>query len=246
MTPSVFSIVSTRNPACTEYYSQYEEVPSSNRYANRIRASLINCLKAFKQTTGSLPVKIIIYRAGIADSEFENVIEHEGNQIKHALLSKDMCDSETTPYDEAYEPEYSYIVIRRNNRHRFYTKNPTKGDKLVNLPSGTVIDHTVTTKNVFDFFIVPQESSRPTLCPLNCNIIANTCKLKPEQFQTLTYKLCHLYYNVPAAVPKPCVVQYAKKCAKMIGETKVLRRNRNCTDPTCQIPEAMRHTLYYL
>ena len=92
-----------------------------------------------------------------------------------------------------------------------------------NPPSGTVVDDVVTLPERYDFFLVSQSVRQGTVNPTSYNIIENDTQLRPEHFQKLTYKLCHLYYNWPGTVRVPAVCQYAHKLAYLIG-TSVHRK----------------------
>ncbi|CAB0013898.1 unnamed protein product [Nesidiocoris tenuis] len=47
----------------------------------------------------------------------------------------------------------------------------------------------------YDFFLVSQAVNQGTVSPTNYNVIYDALKLKPDQIQRITYKLCMMYYN---------------------------------------------------
>ena len=51
----------------------------------------------------------------------------------------------------------------------------------------------------YDFFVVSQAVRQGTVGPTHYNVISDSSTLKPDHFQRLTYKLCHLYYNWPVS-----------------------------------------------
>lgn len=103
-----------------------------------------------------------------------------------------------------------------------------------NPPPGTILDHTVTRRYLYDFYLVPQSVRQGTVNPThyigklylgikgNFNnfftVLHDTCKLKPDHVQRLCYKLCHLYYNWPGTIRVPAPCQYAHKLAGMVGQ----------------------------
>lgn len=51
----------------------------------------------------------------------------------------------------------------------------------------------------YDFYIVSQTSNSGTVTPTHYNVIYDTKGLTPNQVQCLTYRLCHMYYNLPVS-----------------------------------------------
>ena len=73
---------------------------------------------------------------------------------------------------------------------------------------GAVVDHTITSKDKFDFFLVSQHVGQGTVTPTHYIVVYDDTKLKPDHIQRLSYKLTHLYYNWSGTirVPAPCQV----------------------------------------
>ena len=80
---------------------------------------------------------------------------------------------------------------------------------MANPPPGTIVDHTFTRRNWWDFFLVSQHVNQGTVSPTHY-IVVYDGGLKPDNLQKLTYKMAHMYYNWPGTirVPAPCQVRY--------------------------------------
>lgn len=61
----------------------------------------------------------------------------------------------------------------------------------------------VTREEWYDFYIVSQTSQDGTVTPTHYNVIYDTKDLYPDQVQCLTYKLCHMYYNLSSVIQVP-------------------------------------------
>ena len=93
-------------------------------------------------------------------------------------------------------------------------------DTYVNPGPGTVIDCGVTLPDHHDFFLIPQSVRQGTVNPVNFNLCHDTgVGLNMDQYQKLTFWLCHLYYNWPGVVRVPAPVQYAHKLAFLVGQS---------------------------
>ena len=61
--------------------------------------------------------------------------------------------------------------------------------------------------------------------------------MKADKVHELTFKLTHLYYNLPGTVRVPAPVQYAHKLASLIGES---------VHGGVDVAPSMKDKLYYL
>jgi aubergine len=104
-----------------------------------------------------------------------------------------------------------YIIVSKRINTRIFI-----GDK--NPPPGTVADSEITLPERYDFFLVSQCVRQGTVSPTSYNIIRDEFGLKPDQIQTLTYRMCHLYYNWSGTVRVPAMCQYAHKLAFLVGQ----------------------------
>lgn len=111
-----------------------------------------------------------------------------------------------------------------------------KGDSQYNNPDpGSVLDHTITRKNLYDFYLIPQSVRNATVTPSHYIVLEDQIDFKPDILQRVSYKLCYMYYNWPGAVRVPACCQYAHKLCALVGES--MKR-----DPA----EVLSDKLYYL
>lgn len=65
-----------------------------------------------------------------------------------------------------------------------------------------------------------QNVTQGTVAPTYYNVIQDGFnKGRADVMQTMTYKLCHLYFNWSGTTRIPAVVQYAKKLAFLVGQS---------------------------
>ena len=79
---------------------------------------------------------------------------------------------------------------------------------MSNAPPGTIVDHAITRKEFYDFFLVSQHVRQGTVTPTHYIIVHDSTSFQVDHMQKLSYKLTHLYYNWPGTirVPAPCQV----------------------------------------
>ena len=88
------------------------------------------------------------------------------------------------------------IIVKKRGCSRFFAKNT---HQLYNPPPGTVIDHTITHQNWFDFYLISQCARQGTAAPTHFNVIwgkeSNSSCFNCYIFMTLdrtTYKVDHI------------------------------------------------------
>lgn len=72
---------------------------------------------------------------------------------------------------------------------------------------GCVIDHTITRRHMYDFFLVPQSVRQGTVSPTHYIVVHDSANFAPDILQRLSFKLCFLYYNWPGTVRVPACCQ---------------------------------------
>merc|ERR1712110_1015971 len=79
------------------------------------------------------------------------------------------------------------------------------GKELDNPPPGSIVDHTVTKRDWYDFFLVSQHVGQGTVSPTHYIVIHDSLDLPGDAVQRLSYKLTHMYYNWPGTVRVPAL-----------------------------------------
>ena len=168
---------------------------------------------------------MIVFRDGVSDSQLSLSATYEAEQFNKAF---DIID-------EKYKPGFAFIVVQKRINTRIFFKIG-KGKELDNPPPGTILDHTVTKRDWYDFFLVSQVLSfvptfflgfnlyfvqhvgQGTVSPTHYIVILDSLELPVDAVQRISYKLTHMYFNWPGTVRVPAPCQYAHKLAYQVGE----------------------------
>ena len=75
---------------------------------------------------------------------------------------------------------------------------------------GTIVDHTVTSRHYFDYYLVSQHVNQGTVSPTHYIVLRDGGQWPPDALQKLAYKACHLYYNWCGTVRVPAPVQVSR------------------------------------
>jgi len=204
---SVCAFIATSNEAKTKYFSRATIQETHQELSSNLSITVKSACEHYKKMNGVYPEKIIIYRDGISDGQLQMVKEHEIPQIEKAF----------TMIDTKYRPLLTVIIVKKRGNTRFFAKSGSRD--LTNPPCGSVIDSVVTRAEWFDFYLISQCVTQGTVNPTHYNVIHDTIGLKPDHYQKLSFKLCHMYYNWPGTIRVPATCQYAHKLAFLVGQS---------------------------
>ncbi|CAB4396302.1 unnamed protein product [Rhizophagus irregularis] len=122
----------------------------ATRYTERF--SVNNLLRVFYQRNQVLPRKILFYRDGVGETQFQNVKTYEVKALKEVFAS----------VYRNLGPTLTFIILQKRHHTRFMPTEPRDGDKLGNCHPGTVVDRTILVEQEFDFFLQSHTSLQET------------------------------------------------------------------------------------
>ncbi|XP_041504602.1 piwi-like protein 3 [Microtus oregoni] len=198
---SVAALVASTTEDLTTWHSQCLFQDTAEEIVNDLQSCLQAALNSWVANEKQKPQSVVVYRDGVGDGQLQALLEKEVRQFQKFFTSS---------------IKLTFIVVKKRINTRFFVEN---GDKVTNPPSGTVVDQVVTRKEWYDFYIVSQTSNSGTVTPTHYNVIYDTNGLTPNQVQCLTYRLCHMYYNLPGIIRVPAPCHYAHKLAYFVGKS---------------------------
>ncbi|XP_009996166.1 PREDICTED: LOW QUALITY PROTEIN: piwi-like protein 2 [Chaetura pelagica] len=201
---SVIGFVASMNHVLTKWYSRVVFQLPHQEIADSLRLCLIDALQHFHQVNHYLPRKIVVYRDGVSDGQLDTVLKYEIPQMQKCFDTF-----------ENYQPSLVVMVVQKQISTNFYTLSP---EQFTSPPPGTVVDHTVTSTDWQDFFLLAHHTRQGCSVPTRYICLLNTANLSWEHLQRLTFKLCHLYWNWPGTVRVPAPCKYAHKLANLAGQ----------------------------
>lgn len=103
----------------------------------------------WKKKNGKAPKNIIVYRDGVSEGQFQQVLEKELPKMRAAC-------KEHNRYQHA-QPKISIIVSVKRHHTRFYPTAEDKTSKSGNIRPGTVVDRGVTQARYWDFYLAAHD-----------------------------------------------------------------------------------------
>ena len=143
--PSIAAVVGSQD-AHPSRYSANVRVQS---HRCEVITDLSNMVKEhlmmfYKSTGGFKPHRVIIYRDGVSEGQFVQVLQHELTAIREACIK----------LEADYKPGITFIVVQKRHHTRlFCSEKKEQSGKSGNIPAGTTVDIGITHPTEFDFYL---------------------------------------------------------------------------------------------
>ncbi|GMH12548.1 hypothetical protein Nepgr_014389 [Nepenthes gracilis] len=212
--PSIAAVVSSRQwPLISRYRAsvrtQSPKVEMIDNLFKRISETeddgiIRELLLDFYVSSGKRkPDQIIIFRDGVSESQFNQVLNIELDQIIEACKF----------LDEKWNPKFVVIVAQKNHHTKFFQCGSPD-----NVPPGTVIDNKVCHPRNYDFYLCAHAGMIGTTRPTHYHVLLDEVGFSPEDLQELVHSLSYVYQRSTTAISVVAPVCYAHLAATQIGQ----------------------------
>ncbi|XP_031490005.1 protein argonaute 4-like isoform X2 [Nymphaea colorata] len=156
----------------------------------------------FYQSCGRKPEKIIIFRDGVSESQFNQVLNIELKQITEA------CDF----IESGYQPKITLIVAQMNHHTKLFQDSPE------NVPPGTVVDTKICHPLNFDFYMCAHAGMIGTTRPTHYHILVDEIGFSADDLQMLVHSLSYVYQRSTTAISIVAPISYAHLAAAQMSQ----------------------------
>ncbi|CAH8464434.1 unnamed protein product [Schistosoma guineensis] len=204
---SVAAVVGSVSPELMRYGAVVRQQATTER-GNKTTREIIDNLHLsvgelltlyLRNTKGGFPKRIIFYRDGVSEGQFENVLVEELSAIQKAC----------TDIRPGEEPAITFIVVQKRHHIRFKPHDP----RARNVEPGTVVDTDITHRREFDFYICSHEGIQGTSKPSHYHVLYDDSNFTSDALQMFTYHLCYAYMRCSRSVSYPAPVYYSHLAA---------------------------------
>ncbi|XP_059661930.1 protein argonaute 16-like [Cornus florida] len=213
--PSIAAVVGSRSwPLISRYRAAVRTQSSKVEMIESLFKPLANgeddgimreLLKDFYQTSnGRKPTQIIVFRDGVSESQFNQVLNNELDQMIKAYQHLGESDI----------PKFTVIVAQKNH----HTKLFQAGGVPENVPPGTVVDTKVVHPRNYDFYMCAQAGMIGTSRPAHYHVLLDEIGFSPDELQNLIHSLSYVYQRSTSAVSIVAPVCYAHLAAQQMGQ----------------------------
>uniref|UniRef100_A0A0P4WKQ8 Uncharacterized protein n=1 Tax=Scylla olivacea TaxID=85551 RepID=A0A0P4WKQ8_SCYOL len=198
-TPSLAAVVASIDRFASAYAVEVRHQKHRTEMIQELKEMTINLLKAFYRKTRRKPERIVMFRDGVSESQFLEVLSFELKAMRSAC----------TELEKEYKPSMTFIVVQKRHHTRLFCNEREGVGRSGNVPPGTTVDHTITHPTQKDFYLCSHQGIIGTSRPTHYHVLWDDSDLPMELLQNLTYAMCHLYSRCTRSVSIPTPAYYA-------------------------------------
>jgi hypothetical protein len=154
---------------------------------------------------GVYPENILIYRDGVSEGQYNQVLDIELPALRKAC--KELYPATATKQGL---PRMTIVIVGKRHNTRFYSTKIEDADRSGNPQNGTVVDRGVTEARNWDFFLQAHTAIQGTARPAHYYIVYDEIfqaqKVVPpftnpaDVLEDLTHNLCYMFGRATKAV----------------------------------------------
>ncbi|KAJ0112816.1 hypothetical protein Patl1_01934 [Pistacia atlantica] len=157
----------------------------------------------YKTSQKRKPKQIILFRDGVSESQFNQVLNIELEQIIKAYQHLGETDV----------PKFTVIVAQKNHHTKLFQASGPE-----NVPPGTVVDTTIVHPTNYDFYMCAHAGMIGTSRPAHYHVLLDEIGFSPDHFQNLIHSLSYVYQRSTTAISIVAPVLYAHLAAQQMGQ----------------------------
>ena len=162
-------------------------------------------LRLWHSKQGVYPENILIYRDGVSEGQYNQVLDIELPALRKAC--KELYPATST---KAGLPRITIVIVGKRHNTRFYSTRTEDADRSWNPQNGTVVDRGVTEARNWDFFLQAHSAIQGTARPAHYYTVydeifqAQKVMLPfanpADVLEDLTHNLCYMFGRATKAV----------------------------------------------
>eukprot|EP00189_Rhodosorus_marinus_P008451 CAMPEP_0184754634 /NCGR_PEP_ID=MMETSP0315-20130426/44719_1 /TAXON_ID=101924 /ORGANISM="Rhodosorus marinus, Strain UTEX LB 2760" /LENGTH=850 /DNA_ID=CAMNT_0027234059 /DNA_START=67 /DNA_END=2619 /DNA_ORIENTATION=+ len=247
--PSIAAMVGSLDRRVTKFGNTMRCQGGRKEIIEDMQAMFLELIEEFRKANkGAVPKRIIMYRDGVSEGEFQQVLDYELWEMRRACMS----------ISQNYRPPMTFVTVQKRHNSRFFPVDPKDGDRSGNCRAGTVVDTDIVHPKHFDFFLNSHGGLQGTSKSGFYKVLYDENGFNADQIQSLTYRMCHSYARCCKSVGVVSQAYYAHllafrgRCFQSEFGSDTASQGSGPGAPVFLKPErvgihsALSSTLYYL
>nr|AHC98010.1 argonaute 2 [Spodoptera litura] len=196
--PSIAAVTASLDAKCYIYNIELSIQTPKKEMIVEFEDMMFDHLKIYKERNqGRLPKKIFVFRDGVSEGQFKQVMNSELAAVHNAYQR--MAGMQN-------KPEVLFLLVQKRHHTRLFNDGP---NVQYNVEPGTVVDTDIVHASELDFYLVSHQAIKGTARPTRYHTVCNDGKIPDDEVEQLTYYLCHLYSRCMRSVSYPTPTYYA-------------------------------------
>lgn len=191
-----------------QYVCQIGAQKSRQEMIDGLDTMMSNILQQFGRRNGSLPRRIIVFRDGVSQGQFQAVLDIELQAIKGAF--------ELLGFEESH-CKIAFVVCQKRHNTRFFHATP---DGAINVCPGLVVDGcgtdrgSITSATLNDFYLNSHVAIQGTCKSTKYSLLHDEIAITTSELELLAYWSTYLYCRCNRSVSVATPAYYAHHASK--------------------------------
>ncbi|XP_012548543.1 argonaute 2 isoform X1 [Bombyx mori] len=195
--PSIAAVTASMDTKCYIYNIELSIQTPKKEMIVQFEDIMVDHFHAFKKSQGILPKKVFVFRDGVSEGQFAEVMKSELTGLHRAYQRVAGLNA---------KPEVLFILVQKRHHTRFFLPG---NNARFNVDPGTVVDRDIVHPRELDFYLVSHQAIKGTARPTRYHAVCNDGRIPENEVEHLAYYLCHLYARCMRAVSYPAPTYYA-------------------------------------
>lgn len=167
--------------------------------------AITELLQEFYKANKILPERLVMYRDGVSEGQFEQVLSEEYMAMKRA------CQA----LRPGYNPLITVVVVQKRHNTRLLPAPGDRGadDGKGNVVPGTCVDKGITHPRGYDFWLNSHAGLQGTNKPAHYFTLVDEIGFGADAMQLFSYFLCYLFQRCTRSVSYATPAYYADRAA---------------------------------
>lgn len=196
--PSLVGLVASMDRHLGQWPSvSWEQSSRQEMLSDRLVQEFGRRIDIWKENNKNIPLEnIVIYRDGVSEGQFSQVLDGELASIRKACAQK----------MPGKPPKISIIVSVKRHQTRFYPSRMEDKSDSGNVKTGTVVDRGITQVRYWDFYLTAHNALQGTARPAHYTVLLDEifrARYKDKaanELERLTHEICYLFGRATKAV----------------------------------------------
>lgn len=201
--PSIAAVVGSINwPWSNRYNARISYQTHRVEHIKQLKEMSTELLDDYFKANKRLPDRILFFRDGVSESQFDMVLNEELFALKGAVA-----------HFKNYNPPISFIVAQKRHHTRLFLGDGERRTKSGNVPPGTVVDTVIVHPRQFDFYLCSHNGLLGTSKPTHYHVLWDDNRFSSDELETLINNLCYTFARCTKPVSLAPPVYYADLAA---------------------------------
>ena len=214
---SVAAVVASMDGMLGQYACYVSVCESGVEPVGTLENALHHLLKAFAvRNQGQYPRRVIVYRDGVADNQFSELLDKEISAFKNAVMLCGLVEeSLKMSIVVCQKKHHTRLVYQQNGRGEYM--NPCVGlcvDSTEGVSNSNSPLHSISSPVINEFYLNSHLAVLGTSKPCKYSLIYDEIGFKNAELQLLTYWTTHLYGRCTRGVSYATPAYYAHWAAR--------------------------------